>query len=247
MLPQATHAREVVLELRQLDPELALGRDGVLGEDVEDQLRAVDDARLRVLEPLLRRRQLAVDDEYLGTGGREGGLQLLELSPCRRTCVDPVSRCCTSSPTVSTPTSSPARGARRAPKLPGTGADTRPRTRAPGSAPGSGSGWWFVTRTLWRSDNPASVRAWRSPRSRRADDLPVRAARAGEARGSGTRRRDHRFRPGRPARADRSPHPAGTDRRRGGNDGLPEGRGPARAAGGDRGLGRAPLRRRARP
>ncbi len=81
VLPQATHAREVVLELRQLDLELALGGDGVLGEDVEDQLRAVDDARLQgVLEPpLLRRRQLAVDDEHLGTGGREGGLQLLEL------------------------------------------------------------------------------------------------------------------------------------------------------------------------
>ena len=39
--------------------------DGVLGEDVEDQLRAVDDARLqRVLErPLLRRSELVVDEE----------------------------------------------------------------------------------------------------------------------------------------------------------------------------------------
>ena len=81
VLPQAAHAREVVLELRQLDLELALGGDGVLGEDVEDQLRAVDDARLQgVLEPpLLRRRELVVDDEHLGAGGREGGLQLLEL------------------------------------------------------------------------------------------------------------------------------------------------------------------------
>ena len=81
MLPHAPHAREVVLELRQLDLELALGRDGVLREDVEDQLRPVDDARVQgVLEPpLLRRRQLVVDDEHLGAGGRERGLQLLEL------------------------------------------------------------------------------------------------------------------------------------------------------------------------
>ena len=33
---------QVVLELRQLDLELALGAHGVLGEDVEDQLRPVD-------------------------------------------------------------------------------------------------------------------------------------------------------------------------------------------------------------
>ena len=43
VLPHAAHARQVVLELRELDLELALGADGVLGEDVEDQLRAVDD------------------------------------------------------------------------------------------------------------------------------------------------------------------------------------------------------------
>jgi hypothetical protein len=57
VLPHAPHARQVVLELRQLDLELALGRDGVLREDVEDELRAVDDARGEgVLErPLLRR------------------------------------------------------------------------------------------------------------------------------------------------------------------------------------------------
>ena len=47
VLPQAAHAREVVLELRELDLELAFGAARVLGEDVEDQLRAVDDARLR--------------------------------------------------------------------------------------------------------------------------------------------------------------------------------------------------------
>jgi len=44
VLPQAAHPREVVLELGQLDLELALGARRVLGEDVEDQLRPVDDA-----------------------------------------------------------------------------------------------------------------------------------------------------------------------------------------------------------
>ena len=72
VLPGAAHARQVVLELRQLDLELALGRDGVLGEDVEDQLRAVDDAGgERVLErPLLRRRELVVDEEHLRASRR---------------------------------------------------------------------------------------------------------------------------------------------------------------------------------
>ncbi len=67
VLPHAAHARQVVLELRELDLELPLGRRRVLGEDVEDQLRPVDDARVeRVLEePLLRRIELVVDEQAL--------------------------------------------------------------------------------------------------------------------------------------------------------------------------------------
>ncbi len=42
VLPQSAHAGKVVFELRELDLELSLGADGMLGEDVEDQLRAVD-------------------------------------------------------------------------------------------------------------------------------------------------------------------------------------------------------------
>ena len=82
MLPHAAHAREVVLELRQLDLELALGAHGVLGEDVEDQLRAVDHARLeRVLEEaLLHRIELVVDEQALGLRVREPLSQLLELA-----------------------------------------------------------------------------------------------------------------------------------------------------------------------
>ena len=82
VLPHPPHPRQVVLELRQLDLELALGAPRVLGEDVEDQLRAVDDARLeRVLErPLLGRVELVVDDQHLGVRALVRLLQLLELA-----------------------------------------------------------------------------------------------------------------------------------------------------------------------
>ena len=81
VLPHAPHARQVVLQLRELDLELSLGRDGVLGEDVEDQLRAVDDARVeRILEgPLLRRIELGVDEEHFRPRLLVRALQLFEL------------------------------------------------------------------------------------------------------------------------------------------------------------------------
>src|SRR5439155_533536 len=82
VLPHAPHARQVVLELRQLDLQLPFGAPGVLGEDVEDQLRAVDDACLeRVLErPLLGRLELVVDEQHLRARLAVGLLQLLELA-----------------------------------------------------------------------------------------------------------------------------------------------------------------------
>ena len=82
MLPHAAHAREVVLQLRELDLQFSLGADGVLGEDVEDQLRAIDDARLeRVFErPLLSGVELVVDEEDLRAGFAVGALELLELA-----------------------------------------------------------------------------------------------------------------------------------------------------------------------
>ena len=81
MLPHAAHAREVVLELRELDLQLSLGRHRVLREDVEDQLRPVDDARLELVleQALLRRRELVVDDQHLGARVSVGLLQLAEL------------------------------------------------------------------------------------------------------------------------------------------------------------------------
>src|SRR6266511_4773969 len=82
VLPQPPHARQVVLQLRELDLELALGADGVLGEDVEDQLRAVDDAgRELVLEQaLLGRAELVVDEQRFGAGVGECALELDELA-----------------------------------------------------------------------------------------------------------------------------------------------------------------------
>ena len=82
MLPHPAHSRQVVLQLRELDLQLALGRDGVLGEDVEDQLRPVDDTSVEgVLEvALLRGIELVVDDHAVCSGLREALFQLVELS-----------------------------------------------------------------------------------------------------------------------------------------------------------------------
>ena len=81
VLPHPPHARQVVLELRELYLKLALGAAGVLREDVEDQLRAIDDTCLQcVLErSLLRRRELLVHQEHVGTAARELRLELGEL------------------------------------------------------------------------------------------------------------------------------------------------------------------------
>ncbi len=81
VLPHPPHPRQVVLQLGELDLELSLGADGVLGEDVEDQLGAVDHARLeRVLErPLLWRAELVVDDQHFRVRVAVRLLQLFEL------------------------------------------------------------------------------------------------------------------------------------------------------------------------
>ena len=82
VLPHAAHPRQVVLELGELDLKLSLCARGVLGEDVEDQLRSIDDARRQgVLErALLRRLELAVDEQHLRLRVAIRLLQLFELA-----------------------------------------------------------------------------------------------------------------------------------------------------------------------
>jgi hypothetical protein len=82
MLPHAAHPREVVLELGELDLELSFGRHRVLGEDVEDELRPVDDTQLElVLEPpLLARVEIVVHDQRLGVRVADGTAELGKLS-----------------------------------------------------------------------------------------------------------------------------------------------------------------------
>ena len=82
VVPHAAHTGQLVLELGELDLELALCRVGVAGEDVQDQRRAVDHAnRETVLEiPLLRRRQLVVDHQDLGLGLLDALLQLVDFA-----------------------------------------------------------------------------------------------------------------------------------------------------------------------
>ena len=83
MGPQAAQAGEVVLELGELDLELALGRVGVVGEDVEDHGRPVHhrDAELGLEVPLLARSQLVVAGDQVRVPGRDLALQLVDLAP----------------------------------------------------------------------------------------------------------------------------------------------------------------------
>ena len=91
VLPEAAHPRQVVLELRELDLELALGADGVLGEDVEDQLRAVDHARCRArprgtaAAPGRARRRRAGSRPR----SRRSAPSAPRACPCRRRCAAP--------------------------------------------------------------------------------------------------------------------------------------------------------------
>ena len=90
VLPHPPHALQRVLELGQLDLELALGGVRVLGEDVEDDGGAVDHPHLqRVLErALLARRELVVGDDHLGVELAGQLPQLVELARARGRCAD---------------------------------------------------------------------------------------------------------------------------------------------------------------
>ena len=66
----AGEARQHVFELRELNLELALARAGVAGKDVEDELRAVEDAAgqggLEVAQ--LRGRKVVIEENEVGVG-----------------------------------------------------------------------------------------------------------------------------------------------------------------------------------
>src|SRR5207247_6914806 len=81
VLPHPSHPRKVVLELGQLDLELALGALRMLGEDVEDELGAIDDAELQlVLEAaLLARIEVVVHQQRFRIDPGQGLFQLDEL------------------------------------------------------------------------------------------------------------------------------------------------------------------------
>ena len=80
--PQPGQARQLVLELGELDLEPALVGLGVEREDVEDQPAAVDDLDLEQLleRALLGRRQLVVGDEHVEAGLALGRDELLGLA-----------------------------------------------------------------------------------------------------------------------------------------------------------------------
>ncbi len=84
----ADETRHQILQLRELDLQLAFARARAPGKDVENQLRSIDDFRLEsFLEiPQLRRRQLVVEDDDVdiefvaGSGER---LNLAATEKCR--------------------------------------------------------------------------------------------------------------------------------------------------------------------
>jgi hypothetical protein len=80
--PQTPHPGEVVLELRKLDLQLALGAPGMGREDVEDRCRPIDDRDTELLLQIafLPRSQLVVADDHGGVGGLCQRLDLAELS-----------------------------------------------------------------------------------------------------------------------------------------------------------------------
>ena len=74
--PGADQTRQQIFELGELHLQLAFPRARAAGEDVEDQLRAIDDLALDLLLdlPQLGRGQLVVEDDHvrLGFGARHG-------------------------------------------------------------------------------------------------------------------------------------------------------------------------------
>ena len=105
MAPQPTHPCEVVLQLRQLHLQLALGAGRVVGEDVEDDRRPVDHRQAqRLFEvALLAGTQLIVAGDQVGVALMCGLRASPTLPGPRYVFGWGSSRRWTSSPTTATP------------------------------------------------------------------------------------------------------------------------------------------------
>src|SRR5690606_2112226 len=81
-LTAAGQARQLVLELRQLHLHLRFAPASVLGEDVEDHLRAVEhlELRQRLDLPRLRRGELPVEDDEVSVLVERERHRLLQLA-----------------------------------------------------------------------------------------------------------------------------------------------------------------------
>ena len=87
-LAASGEAREQVLELGELDLELAFAGAGVAGKDVEDELRAVDDAarETRFEVAKLRGREVVIEEDEVGFGGARGSGDLVDLAAADQGC-----------------------------------------------------------------------------------------------------------------------------------------------------------------
>ena len=81
-LAPARKARQLVLQLRELHLQVALTGAGVSGKDVQNELRAIDDAHGQQVVQVarLRRREVVVEQDQVGTGGGHHGFHLLNLA-----------------------------------------------------------------------------------------------------------------------------------------------------------------------
>ena len=108
-VPAPDQPRQQVLQLRQLHLQLAFPRARAPGEDVEDELRAIDDlAADRLFDvPQLRRRQLVVEDDDVdvGFGGRRAPASAILPAP-RNVDGSGFGRSCSTRSTTSAPAAS---------------------------------------------------------------------------------------------------------------------------------------------
>ena len=75
-------SRQQILQLRQFHLQLAFPSAGVAGEDVEDKLGPVENARIEFTfqVALLRGRELVIEDNQVGRGGGHGAFQLFQFA-----------------------------------------------------------------------------------------------------------------------------------------------------------------------